>query len=100
MQAATKKIPNLSKLLEWGTPVWVKIKNAGDLDVRAKKVHFVGYDLWAKGMRLWPGTRKIMVERDVYFNEKDDLECVQIFLKPGSGFRNQDQRRNRCQSIH
>ncbi|KAF7334060.1 Retrovirus-related Pol polyprotein from transposon TNT 1-94 [Mycena venus] len=64
MEKATKREPNLSKLLEWGTAVWVKVKDAGDLQIRAKKVHFVGYDLRAKGMRLWPGTRRIMVERD------------------------------------
>ncbi|KAF7367236.1 Retrovirus-related Pol polyprotein from transposon TNT 1-94 [Mycena sanguinolenta] len=73
MEKATNKKPNLSKLLEWGAPVWVKVKDAGDLEVRAKKAYFVGYDLRAKGMRLWPGTRKVVVERDVYFNEKDAL---------------------------
>ncbi|KAF8207363.1 hypothetical protein K438DRAFT_1755410 [Mycena galopus ATCC 62051] len=73
IEKATHKKPNLSRLLEWGTPVWVKIKNAGDLERRAKKVNFVGYDLRAKGFRLWPGTRRVMVERDVYFNEKDAL---------------------------
>ncbi|KAJ6622343.1 hypothetical protein B0H10DRAFT_2214475 [Mycena sp. CBHHK59/15] len=49
MEAATKKKPNLSKLLVWGTPIWVKVKGAKDLDKHTIEVQFVGYDIEAKG---------------------------------------------------
>ncbi|KAJ6624488.1 hypothetical protein B0H10DRAFT_1784617, partial [Mycena sp. CBHHK59/15] len=32
MEMATKRKPNLSKLLEWGRPIWLKVKNAGALE--------------------------------------------------------------------
>jgi hypothetical protein len=75
MEAATKKKPNLSKLLAWGTTIWLKVKGAKDLERHAIEVRFVGYDVQAKGFRVyWPGKRKVTVERDVYFSQQAALE--------------------------
>ncbi|KAJ6552554.1 hypothetical protein B0H10DRAFT_2242085 [Mycena sp. CBHHK59/15] len=55
MEMATKRKPNLSKLLEWGRPIWLKVKNAGALEIHAISVNFVGYDVEVKGFRVyWP----------------------------------------------
>ncbi|KAJ6615032.1 hypothetical protein B0H10DRAFT_2220674 [Mycena sp. CBHHK59/15] len=75
MEMATKRKPNLSKLLEWGRPIWLKVKNAGTLEIHAISVNFVGYDVEAKGFRVyWLGKRKVTVERDVYFKKNEALE--------------------------
>jgi len=62
--------PNLTKVLEFGAVVWVKVKNAGKLEPQAVEGHFVGYDEQSKGYRIYfPRRRSVIVERDVYFDK-------------------------------
>ena len=49
IEKATGKKPNLSGVLEWGKPIWVKDLHAQKLDPRAKEGKFVGYDDKSKG---------------------------------------------------
>jgi Reverse transcriptase (RNA-dependent DNA polymerase)/gag-polypeptide of LTR copia-type/Zinc knuckle len=74
-----KKKPDLGGLVPFGTTVWVKIVGAKKLDKRARKGHFVGYDMTSTGYRIYfPDKRKIGVEREVAFNMTDD----QSFIPP------------------
>ncbi|VDC01728.1 unnamed protein product [Peniophora sp. CBMAI 1063] len=68
--------PNLNMLFPWGSMVWVKLrkglpKKLGDMAVKA---HFAGVSDESKGWEvLWPGTRKITTERNVYMTVDDVL---------------------------
>jgi len=73
-EVATGMKPDLTNLLEWGIPIWVKILDAGKLDVRADEVRFVGFDEESKGVRVyWPKQRKVSVERDIYVDKSRAL---------------------------
>src|ERR1700722_825388 len=72
-----KKKPDLRGLVPFGTPVWVKIMDAGKLDRRAHEGRFVGYDMTSKGYRVYfPDKRTIGIEREVAFNPTDDRSFI------------------------
>lgn len=62
---------DLSKLRVFGSKAWVITMPRGDkLDQRPKEMRMIGYA--SNGYRLWgPKTNKILVLRDVRFDEKD-----------------------------
>ncbi|KAJ6607854.1 hypothetical protein B0H10DRAFT_1955898 [Mycena sp. CBHHK59/15] len=42
--------------MSWGRSIGLKVKNAGALEIHAIEVHFVGYNIEAKGFCVhWPG---------------------------------------------
>ena len=66
------KPPNLAGLPIWGARLWVHDVSTGKVGIRAKAAHWVGYDPQSKGHRVyWQDSRRITVERNVYFGEED-----------------------------
>jgi len=60
--------PNLSRLPEWGTCIWVHNATGSKLDVRAMTCHWIGYDTESKASRVyWPQQRKVSVECNICF---------------------------------
>ena len=75
IEKATCCKPDLRRLLEWGTQIWVQNLQAGKLDPQAKEGRFVGYDDESKGYHVyWPGKNRVSVERNIYVNKKAILE--------------------------
>ena len=72
---ATSQKPDLKGILEWGTVIWVKDLHAGNLDPRAKKGWFIGYDKEFKGYHIyWPGKNKVSVKRNVYADQRSVID--------------------------
>jgi len=68
------KKPNVSHLKVFGCMAYAHVPDAErrKLDMKAEKLRFVGYSLKSKGYRLYNDeTRKIVIRRDVVFNEVD-----------------------------
>jgi hypothetical protein len=74
-EMATGEKPNLVGMHQWGCKVWVRKLDAGKLDARAEEGCFVGIDSESKGYRIyWPGKNRVSIEKDVYFNEDEELK--------------------------
>ena len=60
--------PDLSCLCLWGCHVWVHDPNCSKLDVHARKVRWLGFDVDARAHHVfWLGPGNVTVERNVYF---------------------------------
>ena len=82
IERATGRKPNLTKVLEFGAVVWVKVKNAGKLEPQAVEGHFVGYDEQSKGYCIYfPRCRSVIVERNVYFDKDTIVDVGDIMLE-------------------
>src|ERR1700731_2770912 len=69
--------PNLSKLVPFGTPAWVKITDAGKLDRCVCMGHFIGFDSTSTGYRIYlPDTKQIRIEREVVFNLDETTDPI------------------------
>jgi hypothetical protein len=69
--------PNLSKVVPFGTPVWVKLVDAGKLAPRACLGHFVGFDRTSTGYRIdFPDKKHVRVEREVVFKPHQESEPI------------------------
>ena len=69
-----EKVPDVSNFKVFGCMAYALIHEGGrkKLDKKTVKLRFIGYDLRQKGYRLYnPETQKVVVRRDVAFNEKD-----------------------------
>ena len=79
----TGRKPNLTGIQCFGAAAYIKLKNAGKLDKRASKGHFVGYDNESKGYQIyWPEKHVVSVEHNVIFNPGDLFkEPVEIMNK-------------------
>ena len=91
-EVATGIKPDLTKLYEWGIPIWVKLLDAGKLDIRAEEVRFIGFDDESKGIRVyWPKQRKVSIERDVYVDKNRALLPDEVSIEGVEDvFDNQD----------
>ena len=68
-EAKYRKVPDMSKVVPFGTRTWVKIVDAGKLDPRAKLGFFVGFDHESTGYRIfYADKRRVNVEREVAFH--------------------------------
>ena len=70
-------LPDYTKLEPFGCRAYAHIKQ-GKLDARAQRCIFLGYQPGCKAYRLWcteSGNQKLLVSRDVDFNEKL-MPCV------------------------
>ncbi|KAG8480196.1 hypothetical protein CXB51_024912 [Gossypium anomalum] len=93
-----KKIPqevwsgnpaNYSDLKIFGCPAYAHVNN-GKLEPRSIKCVFLGYKASVKGYKLWcPENRKVMISRDVVFDETAMLP--NLSLKDSSNKENQKQ---------
>ena len=69
--------PNLSHLRVFGSKCWYTVpkEHRRKLDARAKEAILIGYARGSKGYKLWNAKeRKVVVSRDVRFDELDDSE--------------------------
>jgi hypothetical protein len=61
----------------FGCPAYFHVRES-KLDPRAKKALFMGFSDGVKGYRLWcPDTQKVILSRDVTFNESEMLKPYQ-----------------------
>src|SRR6202522_300616 len=89
LEMATNCKPDLSGAYPWGCKVWVKRLDVGKLEPRAEECRFVGIDSESKGFRVyWPGKNRVVIERDVYFNENDALEPEEVQVEGGNDLPN------------
>ena len=86
-EAAFGKKPNLKGLREWGKKVYVQIEGGTKLGGRVREGKWFGVDEESKGIRVyWPDTKKITVERNVYYDNssachsegEQNLEIVEM----------------------
>jgi hypothetical protein len=69
-EMARGTVPAMTNVREWYSEIWVHTPEAGKLEKRAIKGHFIGYDNETKGYRVyWPGTHRVSVERNITFAE-------------------------------
>ncbi len=81
-EKVTHQKPNLSQLHEFGCTVWVKKLGQSKLQPQADAGYFVGFDKESKGIWVyWPGQRRVSIERDVYFNNKETLEPEDVKIE-------------------
>jgi transposase InsO family protein len=67
-EAATGKKPDLSRVREWGSTIWVHNDSGTKLDPRAREGRWIGIDDASKGARVyWPTRRTVTVERSIYY---------------------------------
>ena len=70
----TGKKPNLARLQEWGTKVWVHDKSGSKLDGRSRIGRWVGFEEASDAHRIyWSEKRSVTVERSIKFDENDVL---------------------------
>ena len=77
--------PNISHLKVFGCMAYAHIPDAQrqKLDKKSEKLHFVGYSIRSKGYRLFDEeSRKLVVRRDVTFNETDFGQATHREVKP------------------
>ena len=68
-----------SGLRVFGGPAYVHIPNEerSKLDAKSKQCIFLGYQKGVKGFKLWnPKANKVVISRDVVFDEKLMLQCT------------------------
>ncbi|KAL0959466.1 hypothetical protein HGRIS_014963 [Hohenbuehelia grisea] len=72
-EMATNEKPDVSRVREWGSSVWVKRNLKPDkLESRVVERIYVGVDPDSKAIRVfWPATRTVTAERDYYFHPND-----------------------------
>ena len=69
-----------SGLRVFGCPTYVHIPNEerSKFDVKSRQCIFLGYQKGVKGLKLWdPKANKVVISRDVVFDEKPMLQCTQ-----------------------
>jgi len=78
--------PDVSLLRVFGCPAWVHVPQPfrKKLDKRSRKGTFVGYEPNTKGWRIWVNG-KIVVSRDVIFEEIPSSEAPALMVKESSG---------------
>ncbi len=72
------KIPSLSHLRVFGCKCWYVLpkKNVRKLAPRSNQGMFIGYSAQSKGYKIWdPALHKIVVSRDVTFDERIFYNC-------------------------
>ena len=79
----TGQKPNLTSIQCFSAVAYIKLENAGKLDKRASKGHFIGYDSKSKGYQIyWPEKHTVSIEQNVVFNPEDSFkESVDIMNK-------------------
>ncbi|KAG8486278.1 hypothetical protein CXB51_019698 [Gossypium anomalum] len=81
---------NYSDLKIFGCPAYAHVDN-GKLESRSIKCVFLGYKAGVKGYKLWyPENRKVVISRDVVFNETAML--LNLSLKDSYNKENQKQK--------
>jgi hypothetical protein len=71
--------PDLSRLKEWGSKVWVHATKGTKLDERAKAGRWMGFDDATNGHHVyWPDKCSISIERSVKFCSNGDILLPQI----------------------
>ena len=74
--------PNLSRVLVFGSAVWVKVKDAGKLEPQAVEGRFIGYDEESKGYRIYyPKRCTVIVDHDVYFDKDAAVELDEVVFE-------------------
>src|SRR5713226_9800749 len=74
-KALYSRLPDLSAICTWGSPVLVHNANGLKLDVRAREACWLGFDVDTRAHRVfWPGPGNVTVERNVYFGTPALLE--------------------------
>ena len=69
-----------SSLRLFGCPTYVHIPNEdrSKLDEKSRQCIFLGYQKGVKGFKIWdPKANKVVISRDVVFDEKTMLQCTQ-----------------------
>ena len=90
LEQATGRKPNLSRVLVFGSVVWVKVKDAGKLEPQAVEGHFVGYDEESKGYRIYYLKRRtVIVERDVFFDKDAAVDLDEVAIEGEPDISNQ-----------
>ena len=83
------KKPNLSRLHEWGTEVWVHTTEGNKLEGRAKVGRWIGFDEVSNGHRIyWPDKRSVTIERSVKFTNNDIILPANPITQPIQGESN------------
>ena len=70
------KKPNLYATHQWGSKVYIKIKQGDKLSTRATRAHWNGFSSQSDGHCMyWPESHKVTVKRNILFN-KEKLHTV------------------------
>ena len=74
--------PDLKRVLEFGAIMWVRVKDAGKLDLQAVEGHFVDYDEKLKEYHVFfSKCRSVIVEPNVYFNKGAVVDVGEVVFK-------------------
>src|SRR5713226_5805151 len=74
-EALYSRLPDLSAICTWGSPVLVHNANGSKLDVRACEACWLGFDVDTRAHQVfWPGLGNVTVEQNVYFGTPAPLE--------------------------
>ena len=75
----TDSLVDYSGLRVFRCPTYVHIPNKerSKLNAKFRLCIFLGYQKWVTGFKLWdPKANKVVISRDVVFNEKAMLQCT------------------------
>ena len=65
------KKPNLHATHQWGSEVYVKIKQGDKLSLRATRAHWIGFSSQSdRHCIYWPESHNVIVERNILFNKE------------------------------
>ncbi|CAM6094110.1 unnamed protein product [Calypogeia fissa] len=90
-----KRLADYSSLRVFGCEAFAQVPNEKrtELDAKVTKCVFLGYQKGVKGYRLWdPVTQKLVVSRDVSFNELPLLKEGEISMTDHSQTQNENER--------
>ena len=76
----TDSLVDYSGLRVFRCPTYVHIPNKerSKLNAKFRLCIFLGYQKWVTGFKLWdPKANKVVISRDVIFDEKAMLQCTQ-----------------------
>ena len=79
LEELTSKKPNLHRLCEWGTKVWVHHANQSKLEGRAAEGRWTGYESDSKALQIyWPTTKMVSIEQNIKFDDDYSLDTAPI----------------------
>ena len=83
-EALLGMLPNLRAVSTFGCPVWVHDPKGSELDAHMHECHWLGFNVESQAHRVyWPDSRKVSVERNVYFGASPQLEGEELHI-PGT----------------